>query len=159
MEKVKSLTIVRVVIMLVLVLVVIPLLPILISGRWGWREAWMMAVIFILSFIVSRAIVRRKNPEILVERVNYNQHKNTQPWDKWLSPVVAFGSVFMFLVAGLDALFHWSPGFSLPVELIGLAIILAGYILSSYAFVENAFFSGTVRIQGERGHRVISSGP
>jgi protein-S-isoprenylcysteine O-methyltransferase Ste14 len=159
MKKVNSQTVLRVVVMLFLVLVVIPLLPILISGRWGWWEAWTMAAIFILTFIVSRAIARKKNLDILVERAHYNQHQNTQPWDKWLSPVVAFGSVFMLLIPGFDALFHWSVGFTLPVELTGLVLILAGFTLASYAFIENAFFSGTVRIQGERGHRVISSGP
>ncbi len=159
MEKEKSVNIPRIVFMLLLVLVVFPLLPILISGRWTWWQAWLMAGLLILSFIVSRAIARRKNPGILKERANYNTHGNTQPWDKWLSPLMAFGSVFILLVAGLDALFHWSAGFSLPVELIGLALILAGYVIGSYAFVENAYFSGTVRIQQERGHKVVSSGP
>jgi protein-S-isoprenylcysteine O-methyltransferase Ste14 len=149
----------RIIIMLLLALVIIPLLPILVSGHWGWWQAWLMAGVFILTFIISRAIARMRNPGILKERVNYGQHKNTQPWDKWLSPVMAFGSVFIMLVAGLDALFHWSTGFSLPVEMVGLALIIGGYLLGSYAFVENTFFSGTVRIQEERGHKVISSGP
>jgi protein-S-isoprenylcysteine O-methyltransferase Ste14 len=118
-----------------------------------------MAAVFIMGFIISRALAARKSPGILKERANYYQHENTQPWDKWLSPLVAFGSVFILLVAGLDARFRWSPGFSLPVEIAGLALILAGYILASYALIENAFFSGTVRIQGERGHKVVSSGP
>lgn len=159
MENQKGVNVTRVVIMLLLVLVVIPLLPILISGRWGWWEAWVMAAVFILTFIVSRVLAARKTPDILKERANYGQQENTQPWDKWLSPLVAFGSVFILLVAGLDALYHWSAGFSLPVEMVGLALIVAGYILASYALIENAYFSGTVRIQGERGHRVISSGP
>lgn len=159
MQKSKAVTVIRLVVMLLLVLVVIPLLPIFISGRWGWWQAWLMAAIFILTFIGSRAIAKRRNPDILKERANYNQHENTQPWDKWLSPLVAFGSVFILVVAGLDAKFHWSAGFSLPVELIGLALLLAGYLLASYAFVVNAFFSGTVRLQNERGHKVISDGP
>lgn len=159
MENKKDVNIVRVVIMLLLVLIVIPLIPIIISGRWNWWEAWAMAAVFILTFVISRALARRKSPDILKERANYNQHENTQPWDKWLSPLVAFGSVFILLVAGLDALFHWSAGFSLPVEIAGLALIVFGYVLASYAFVENAYFSGTVRIQDERGHKVVSSGP
>lgn len=150
---------IRIVIMLLLVLVIIPLLPILISGRWGWWQAWLLAAIFILAFIISRALAARKTPDIIKERANYNQHDNTQPWDNWLSPLVAFGSVFILLVAGLDALFHWSAGFSLPLELAGLALLLLGYVLGTYAFVENAYFSGTVRIQEERGHRVVSGGP
>ncbi|HNS64065.1 MAG TPA: isoprenylcysteine carboxylmethyltransferase family protein, partial [Anaerolineaceae bacterium] len=136
-----------------------PLLPILISGKWNWWEAWVMLAVFVLSFILSRALAVRKSPDILKERANYNQHENTQPWDKWLSPLVAFGSVFILLVAGLDALYHWSAGFPLAVEIAGLVLIAGGYILGSYAFIENAYFSGTVRIQDERGHRVVSSGP
>lgn len=159
MKNKNSVTIIRVVVMLLLVLVVIPLLPILISGRWNWWEAWVMLAVFVLSFILSRALAVRKSPDILKERANYNQHENTQPWDKWLSPLVAFGSVFILLVAGLDALYHWSAGFPLAVEIAGLVLIAGGYILGSYAFIENAYFSGTVRIQDERGHRVVSSGP
>lgn len=159
MENDKAVNVLRIVIMLLLALVVIPLLPILISGRWNWWEAWLMLVVFILSFVISRILAVRKTPDILKERANYNQHENTQPWDKWLSPLVAFGSVFVLLAAGMDALYHWSAGFPLSVEMVGLALIVIGYLLASYAFIENAYFSGTVRIQGERGHKVISSGP
>ncbi len=159
MENKKKVNSVRIVVMLLIVLVVFPLLPILISGKWDWWEAWVMAGLFALSFIVSRASAAKKTPDILKERANYNRQDNTQPWDKWLSPVVAFGSVFVLLVAGLDALYQWSSGFPLWVELIGLLLILAGYVFGSIAFIENAFFSGTVRIQDERGHKVVSSGP
>jgi protein-S-isoprenylcysteine O-methyltransferase Ste14 len=38
-------------------------------------------------------------------------------------------------------------------------MILTGYALSSYALIENCFFSSTVRIQTERGPCVVSSGP
>jgi len=37
--------------------------------------------------------------------------------------------------------------------------MLAGYVLSSYALIENRFFSGTVRLQVDRGQEVVSSGP
>lgn len=159
MERTKGVSIARVSVMLLLVLVVIPLLPILIAGRWGWWQAWIMGAVFFLTFIISRVLAARRNPGILKERANYDQHENTQPWDKWLSPLVGFGSVFILLVAGLDARYGWSAGFSLPVEMLGLALILAGYLLASYAFVTNAYFSGTVRLQSERGHKVVSSGP
>jgi len=56
-------------------------------------------------------------------------------------------------------LFDWSPGFSLPMKIISLVIIFAGYALGSYALIENRFFSGMVRIQFDRDHQVVSSGP
>jgi protein-S-isoprenylcysteine O-methyltransferase Ste14 len=45
------------------------------------------------------------------------------------------------------------------VKIAALALILAGYALSSWALVENRFFSGMVRLQTDRGQRVVSSGP
>lgn len=36
---------------------------------------------------------------------------------------------------------------------------MAGYALGSYALIENRFFSDMVRIQTERGHHVVLSGP
>ena len=126
--------------MLLLVLVIFPMLPMIISGRWDWWQAWLMFTLFVLGFIVSRAIAARKTPDILMERANYATQGNTQAWDKWLSPVVAFGSVFILLVAGLDDRFNWSPDLSLGLRLIGLALIVLGYVLGSYAFIENAFF-------------------
>ena len=45
------------------------------------------------------------------------------------------------------------------MKLAALLIILAGYVLGSYALLANRFFSGMVRIQTERNHQVVSSGP
>jgi len=159
MEPEKKTSIVRIAVMLLLVMVLFPLLPMIISGRWNWWQAWVMFALFVLSFIVSRAIAARKTPDILKERANYATQGNTQAWDKWLSPIMAFGSVFILLAAGLDDRFNWSPDLALGWELLGLALILIGYIFGSYAFVENAFFSGTVRLQPERGQTVVKSGP
>ena len=159
MESKNKTSIVRIAVMLLLVMVLFPLLPMIISGRWDWWQAWVMGVLFLLSFIVSRAIAARKSPDILKERANYATQGNTQAWDKWLSPVVAFGSVFILLAAGLDDRFNWSPDLPLGVELLGLALIVTGYVFGSFAFVENAFFSGTVRLQPERGQTVVKSGP
>jgi protein-S-isoprenylcysteine O-methyltransferase Ste14 len=72
---------------------------------------------------------------------------------------VGLGAGFIPLVAGFDARFGWSPDFQPLVKTLALALILGGYVLGSYALIENRFFSGMVRIQSERGHRVISSGP
>ena len=159
METKNKKSVVRIAVMLLLVMVFFPLLPMIISGRWDWWQAWVMFALFVLSFIVSRAIAARKTPDILKERADYATQGNTQAWDKWLSPIMAFGSVFILLAAGLDDRFNWSPDLALGWELLGLALILIGYIFGSYAFVENAFFSGTVRLQPERGQTVVKSGP
>jgi protein-S-isoprenylcysteine O-methyltransferase Ste14 len=72
---------------------------------------------------------------------------------------VGLGGGLVPLVAGLQALLDWSIRFSLPVKLLALVILLAGYALGAYALIENRFFFGMVRIQADRGHQVVSSGP
>jgi protein-S-isoprenylcysteine O-methyltransferase Ste14 len=137
----------------------IPFLPLLISWRWSWWEAWVFAAICVLGFAISRALAARRHPDLLAERARFLQHEDAKPWDKILAPLVGLGGGLIPLVAGLDARFDWSPAFSVPVKALSLVVILAGYALGSYALIENRFFSGMVRIQTDRGHQVVSSGP
>jgi len=76
MEPEKKTSIVRIAVMLLMVMVLFPLLPMIISGRWDWWQAWVMAAIFMLGFIVSRAIAARKTPDILKERADYATQSN-----------------------------------------------------------------------------------
>jgi protein-S-isoprenylcysteine O-methyltransferase Ste14 len=149
----------RAIVLMLFFIVVIPLLPLLISRRWDWWEAWTYAGISILGFAISRMLAARRHPDILSERAKFLQHKDAKPFDKILSPLVGLGGGIIPIIAGLDELFQWSPGFSPTVKIISLIIILAGYTLASYALIENRFFSGMVRIQTDRGHEVVSGGP
>lgn len=149
----------RVIIQMLFLVGFVPLLPLLVSWHWDWWEAWVYAGICILGFVLSRVLAGRRNPDLLVERARFMRHEDAKPWDRLLAPLVGLGSGLTGLVAGVDALFGWSPAFELPVKLAALAVILAGYALSAYALIENRFFSGMVRIQKDRGHRVVSSGP
>jgi protein-S-isoprenylcysteine O-methyltransferase Ste14 len=149
----------RAVLQMLFFIVVIPFLPLLISRQWDWWEAWVYAIIGILGFAISRALAARRHPDLLAERARFLQHDDAKSWDKLLSPLVGLGGGLIPLVAGLDALFDWSPPFSLPVKILSLVIILTGYALGSYALIENRFFSGMVRIQTDRGHQVVTSGP
>jgi protein-S-isoprenylcysteine O-methyltransferase Ste14 len=149
----------RVLIQTLLFVVLFPLLPLLISRRWGWWEAWIYAAVYILGFAISRALAARRHPDILAERARFMQHGNAKAWDRILVPLLALGSTSILVIAGLDALFEWSPAIALPLRITSLVVLLVGFALGSYALIENRFFSGMVRMQDDRGHRVVSSGP
>jgi protein-S-isoprenylcysteine O-methyltransferase Ste14 len=149
----------RVIVQVLLFVVIVPFLPLLISRQWDWWQAWIYAIVSIAGFVISRALAARRNPGLLAERARFLRHEDAKSWDKTLAPLVGLGGAAIPLVAGLDALFGWSSGFSVPAELMALALILAGHVLGSYALIENAYVSGMVRIQADRGQRVVSSGP
>jgi protein-S-isoprenylcysteine O-methyltransferase Ste14 len=149
----------RAVVQMVLIVFAAPLIPMIISGRWSWWEAWIYAVFSSLSFIISRVLVARRHPDLIAERARFMEAKDTKPWDKVLAPLLALGSIVILVVAGLDKLYGWSSAFSLEAKIIAFVGIMLGYAFSSWALIMNRFFAGTVRIQTERGHHVISSGP
>ena len=160
MENPKLRLTVRTVVQVLVFVVLVPFLPLLISWSWDWWEAWVYALIGILGFVVSRVLAARRHPDLLAERAKFMQHEDTKSWDNLLARLVGLGGALIPLVAGLDARYSW-PGldFSLPVELVALILVLSGFAFGAWALMENRFFSGVVRIQKERGHHVISTGP
>jgi protein-S-isoprenylcysteine O-methyltransferase Ste14 len=67
--------------------------------------------------------------------------------------------VSIYIVAGFDAVrFAWSD-MAFDWWWLGLAVHVAGAWLFGWSMGVNPFFEKTVRIQTERGHRVIDSGP
>lgn len=149
----------RTIVQMLFFVVIVPFLPLLISWRWGWWEAWVFAILGISNFFVSRALAARRHPDLIAERARFLRHEDAKPWDRTLAPLVGLGGGLVPLVAGLGARFDWSTAFSLPVKILALVVILAGLGLGSYALMENRFFSGMVRMQIDRGQHVVSSGP
>jgi len=149
----------RVLIGILFFIVVVPLLPLIISRHWDWLEAWAYAVISIAGFVISRLLASRRHPDIIAERARFMQHEDTKTWDKRLIPILRNAGIATVAVAGLDELLGWSPSFSSLTKTLSFIFLIAGYALGSYALIENRFFSGTVRIQTDRGHRVVSGGP
>ena len=159
MEKPKALVTARYVIGSLILAIGVPYLPLPISQHWDWWEGWTFAILCTLGFVASRWLATRRHPDILIERGRILQQEDAKWWDKILTPIWFICFVLIVVVAGVDKLSGWSPGFSLPVSIISLIIFLAGYIFGSSAMLENKFFSGMNRIQTERGHHVVSTGP
>jgi len=144
----------------IVISLVYAIFPLLIVGRWDWWPGWVYFAAMILSTVVSRVIAFRKNPGILAERASSLENKDAKEWDKKLVPFVAMlGPMSIILVSGLDARFGWTPVLAGWIPLAALAVLTLALLLGNWAFLENKFFSGTVRIQTERGHHVIDSGP
>ena len=82
-----------------------------------------------------------------------------QDWDRRLLGAFFLINVVAFLTAGLDSgRFGWSGHVPVGVTVAGAVLMLSGQVLFAVAKRENAFFSSTVRIQTERGHRVCDTG-
>ncbi len=127
------------------------------SGRLDWLWAWVYFGISLATLLINGTILLRTSPDMVAER---GRPKEMKRWDK---VVDGLGGVAMYLalplVAGLDARFGWTPAFGLAWHLAGAAGLAAGYGLTAWATISNAYSSAAVRIQSERGHAVCRSSP
>jgi len=130
------------------------------AGRLDWLAAWIYIMVQTLTLVISRIVVWRVHPDLLVERSHAFDRRDEKRWDRPLVMLVALvGPLVMAIVAGLDMRYDWSSGISALAQVIALIVLVAGYALGSWAMAVNRFYSATVRIQTDRGHRVVSNGP
>jgi protein-S-isoprenylcysteine O-methyltransferase Ste14 len=86
-------------------------------------------------------------------------HPETKRWDKFVIGLLFLAMFAIPLVAGVDdGRLHWSNMSWLLVGL-GYLLLITGWIGVAWAETANPFFEPGVRIQTERGHHVIDTGP
>jgi protein-S-isoprenylcysteine O-methyltransferase Ste14 len=128
------------------------------SGQLDWIMAWVFLIGFVAGLVVTSGLLGSNREALIQER--FTEHEDAKGWDKILSNLFSYLTLFITLpIAGLDKRFNWSPEVSLALQTSALFIALGGYSLIIWAMVSNRFFSRIVRIQKDRGHSVISSGP
>jgi protein-S-isoprenylcysteine O-methyltransferase Ste14 len=149
----------RIIIQAIIFVLVLPFLPLMISGQWNWWEGWAYGILGFVSFVISRVLAARKNPDLISERAKFLKHEDAQPWDKTILTILGLISIVTAVLAGMDRLFSWTPLFNNWWRIIGLVVLLVGYTFASYALIANRFFSGMVRLQTDRCQHVISHGP
>jgi protein-S-isoprenylcysteine O-methyltransferase Ste14 len=128
------------------------------AGTAEWPVAWVFLAISACVLGTYLTIVARLHPDLIGER--RKPPKDAKRWDK---PLVALiggaGPVAMIVVCGLDRRFGWTPHMPLVFNAAGLLLVAAGGALTNLAVAANRFFSALIRIQRDRGHVVVDSGP
>lgn len=127
------------------------------AGTLNWLLAWVYTVITVLSFLTVGMWAARKNPEIINERGR--KPENTKSWDKVFGAIYAPMLFLIPAIAGLDFRYGWSGNISQNISIFSYIGIIPALILPYLAMAENKFLTTTVRLQEERGHYVVSTGP
>lgn len=126
------------------------------AGRVDWVRGWVYAGLVTLHVSVNWVCLARWNPELIARRLRYG--KGTKTWDKVWTALASPLLLAVYVLAGLEVRAGAEPlGFE--AWLLGLALFVPGGALFSWSMVVNPFFEKTVRIQKERGHRVVDTGP
>lgn len=126
------------------------------AGRIAYRQGLLYVGMALVGTTLSHALMPAGS-DLTEDRAS--RAGDGEAWDKRILVAHAALSVVMFAVAGLDSgRYGWSGPMPAAVPVAGVALMFMGQVVFALAKRENAFFSSTVRIQDERGHRVCDTG-
>jgi protein-S-isoprenylcysteine O-methyltransferase Ste14 len=129
------------------------------AGRWDWVAGWVYLGMLFGGALINVLLLWNFNPELLKRRLQFGFGAGTKSWD--VICLAAFGLTYLLivLVGVLDAgRNHWlvMPAW---LWLVGAVFFVAGSALINTSMLANPFFEKTARIQNDRNHHVIDSGP
>jgi protein-S-isoprenylcysteine O-methyltransferase Ste14 len=128
------------------------------AGTLAWPAAWGYLAVITVVLGVYSFVVLPMHPDLAAER--NHPPADAKRWDRPFAVMISIaGPAALVLLSGFDRRFHWSPPVPAWLQVAGLAVGLAGGMMTNYAVAANRFFSGLVRIQRDRGHHVIDTGP
>jgi len=128
------------------------------AGTIAWSAGWIDLILLYGWLLVGIWLLLKYNPGLLEERINLSQ-SNQKAWDKVFILLFYLFFFAWLVLMPLDTVrFHWSQ-VPLVLQVAGAVALVGSFLLISLTFRENAFLSPTVRIQRERGQKVISTGP
>jgi protein-S-isoprenylcysteine O-methyltransferase Ste14 len=128
------------------------------AGTISWIAGWIFLVAFLGFFLAVELWLFKHNPGLMQERMRFTA-PNQKGWDKIVFPILGLLPFAQFIFISLDAnRFHWLP-MPIGVQVVGFALLLFSFYLFFLTFRENAYLSTVVRIQEERGHAVVATGP
>ena len=127
------------------------------AGRIDWWPGWAALAVMGVWTAATAVVILRTNPSLLAERLG--PRKGAKPWDTAILSLIGLLQLARYITAGLDQRYGWTGEFPTALQIAALGVCALGYALVVWATASNAFFSQVVRIQGERGHTVVSGGP
>ncbi len=139
--------------------VVVALALFLAAGTVDWPAGWAFLVLF-FGFVVALSLwLLRHNPALLTERMTGVGKPDQKAWDKVFYGLANLVFLAWLALMPLDAVrFHWSQ-MSAWLQVVGAILLLCSFALFFLTFRENPYLSPAVRVQTDRGHTVISTGP
>lgn len=131
------------------------------AGTWYWWEAWVLIVMWVVYGAVMTHYLLQHDPILLAERLKLVPiHKEQKYWDKLLMSVFFIGGIGLYLIPGFDVMrYEWSEPLPEWMRILALLIHLPCFLLLGWVMRENTFLSQVVKIDKDRGHKVVTTGP
>ncbi len=131
------------------------------AGTWYWWEAWITASLWTVYGVAQTRYLLRYDPALLVERMKFVPFdKEQKTWDKVIMLAFFIAAIALYIIPGFDVVrYEWSEPFPVWISVIAMLIHLPCFVLLAWVMRENTYLSQVVKIDEERDHHVITTGP
>ncbi len=131
------------------------------AGSLYWWEAWVMVALWAVFGLVLTFYLMKHDPELLAERMRLVPiHKDQKAWDKVIMFLFFIAGIALYIIPGFDVVrYAWSESLPLWMKLIAIAIHFPCFIMLGWVMRENTYLAQVVKIDSERGHKVVTTGP
>jgi protein-S-isoprenylcysteine O-methyltransferase Ste14 len=126
------------------------------AGTVFWYAAWVWVACNWVQTAINFAMLQSRDPELLKERLQPGPAKR---WDRRIMGVVGVLAFVGAPVMALDAVrFGWSH-MPLWMQMVGFVALLIWIYNVNAVMRANPYLSTNARIQTDRGHQVVTTGP
>jgi protein-S-isoprenylcysteine O-methyltransferase Ste14 len=128
------------------------------AGRIDWTLGWVFVSLWFGTKIAYLLFIGRQDPALFAERAS--RHANTKRWDRIIMSLYLLMALLTFGASGLDAV-RYNGSTPMPTILVVAGVIVYRLLnlLAVWAMKSNPFHSNETRIQSDRGHKVVKTGP
>ncbi|MGD0540373.1 MAG: isoprenylcysteine carboxylmethyltransferase family protein [Tepidisphaeraceae bacterium] len=129
------------------------------AGTLAWPRAWLYLGLMYVLMVAAVIHLDRTDHDLLVERAKRRGQKGQPLSDKIILPAFLAAYYALLVFIPLDVFrFHLLARPPWIVSSLGLVIYLVGWLIVYLSLRTNPFAAPVVKLQAERGHRVIDVG-
>jgi protein-S-isoprenylcysteine O-methyltransferase Ste14 len=129
------------------------------AGTVRWPAGWIFSLEMYGAGLVFGITLAKRDPALLAERLAPPVQRDQENWDKFLLAAVFALFIGWLLLMAADSVRFGYSHVPLWAQFLGAAGILLAMYVVHLTFRANAFTAPVVKIQRDRGHRVVTNGP
>lgn len=101
------------------------------------------------------------DPALLAERMELIPlQKDQKVWDKVLMLLFFIAGIGLYLIPGFDLVrYEWSESLPVWMKILAMLVHLPCFLFLGWVMRENTYLSQVVKIDEDRGHQVVTTGP
>jgi len=129
------------------------------AGTLAWPQAWVFLLLMAGPGFIMGFWLLERDPGLLEQRMSVRFQRGQPTWDRVFLALFLGLWVVWLIVMGLDAVRFHASHVPIWLECVGAVGILTAMGVITLVFRANSFAAPVVKIQQDRGHAIVTTGP